>query len=226
MKDGPKNRLRHQDVHKIVDVFLRGAEIPGYSRMVSVAEIMSSENGGNLNLPRYIDSSEPEDLQDIEAHLKGGIPAADIDALDRFWRAMPALRNALFQPHERPGYLSARHAPHEVRGIIMQHPDFAALSQRLDHTFADWCTANIERMRGFGPGQHPKDLIRALSEDLLERFKAAPLIDGYDTYQRIMTFWSGVMQDDAYLIASDGWDAAKVMRELVKDKDGKDATDR
>lgn len=220
VKDGPKNRLRHQDVHKIVDVFLRGTEIPGYSRMVPVAEIMAAENDGNLNLPRYIDSSEPEDLQDIEAHLKGGIPAADIDALDRFWRAMPALRDALFQPHERPGYLSARHAPHEVRGGITQHLDFAVLSQRLDQVFGEWRTANIERMRDFGPGQHPKDLIHALSEDLLERFRSAPLIDGYDAYQHIMTFWSDVMQDDAYLIASDGWDAAKVIREIVKVKDG------
>ncbi|TPM27262.1 type I restriction endonuclease subunit M [Mesorhizobium sp. B2-2-2] len=221
VKDGPKNRLRHQDVHKIVDVFLRGTEIPGYSRMVSVTEIMSTENGGNLNLPRYIDSSEPEDLQDIEAHLKGGIPAADIDALDRFWKAMPALREALFQPHERSGYLSARHAPRDVRNSILQHPDFLALGQQLDQVFAEWRGVNIERMRDFGPGQHPKDLIHALSEDLLERFRAAPLIDGYDAYQHIMTFWSDVMQDDAYLIASDGWDAAKVIRELVKDKDGK-----
>ncbi|TPI58652.1 methyltransferase [Mesorhizobium sp. B3-1-7] len=221
VKDGPKNRLRHQDVHKIVDVFLRGTQIPGYSRMVSVAEIMSAENGGNLNLPRYIDSSEPEDLQDIDAHLKGGIPAADIDALDRFWRAMPSLRDAMFQQHERSGYLSARHAPTEVRGSITQHPDFVSLGHRLDQVFAEWRGANIERMRRFGPGQHPKDLIHALSEDLLERFRAAPLIDGYDAYQHIMTFWSDVMQDDAYLIASDGWDAARAIRELVKDKDGK-----
>ncbi len=221
VKDGPKNRLRHQDVHKIVDVFLRRSDIAGYSRMVPVAEIMSPQNGGNLNLPRYIDSAEPEDLQDIEAHLKGGIPAADIDALSRFWGDMPALRDALFEAHERPGYMSARPAPSEVRAAIMQHPDFAALTARLNQVFAEWRGANVATMRNFGPGQHPKDLIHTLSEDLLTRFNAAPLLDGYDAYQHVMTYWSDTMQDDAYQITSDGWSAARQIRELVKDKDGK-----
>lgn len=219
-KDGPKNRLRHQDVHKIVDVFEKRSELPGYSRMVPIAEIMSAQNGGNLNLPRYIDSAEPEDLQDIEAHLKGGIPAADIDALSRFWDAMPGLRAALFAPHERPGYLDAIPAPEEVRPAIMQHADFVALTAKLDTVFAEWRDANIATMRGCGPGQHPKDLIHALSEDLLARFNAAPLLDGYDAYQHIMTYWSDTMQDDAYQITSDGWAAAKVIREIVKVKDG------
>jgi type I restriction enzyme M protein len=219
-KDGPKNRLRHQDVHKIVDVFEKRSELPGYSRMVPIAEIVSDQNGGNLNLPRYIDSAEPEDLQDIEAHLKGGIPATDIDALSRFWEAMPGLRAALFARHERAGYLNAIPAPEEVRGAIMQHPDFLALTAKLDQVFGDWRDANIATMRGYGPGQHPKDLIDTLSEDLLARFNAAPLLDGYDAYQHIMTYWSDTMQDDAYQITSDSWAAAKVMREIIKVKDG------
>ena len=219
-KDGPKNRLRHQDVHKIVDVFEKRTELPGYSRMVPVADIMSAQNGGNLNLPRYIDSAEAEDLQDIEAHLKGGIPVADIDALSRFWLAMPGLRDALFAAHERPGYLTAIPAPADVRSAIMGHPDFVALTARLDQAFAEWRRANIDVMRAYGPGQHPKDLIHTLSEDLLARFRAAPLLDGYDAYQHIMTYWSDVMQDDAYQLTADGWAAAKVMREIVKVKDG------
>lgn len=219
-KDGPKNRLRHQDVHKIVDVFEKRIELPGYSRMVPIAEIMSSQNGGNLNLPRYIDSAEPEDLQDIEAHLKGGIPVADIDDLSRFWDAMPGLRAALFAHHERPGYLDAIPAPEQVRAGIMQHPDFVALTAKLDRVFAEWREANIAIMRAFGPGQHPKALVHTLSEDLLARFNAAPMLDGYDAYQHIMTYWSEAMQDDAYQITSDGWAAAKVVREIVKVKDG------
>lgn len=221
VKDGPKNRLRHQDVHKIVDVFEKRTEIAGYSRMVPVADIMSPQNGGNLNLPRYIDSAEAEDLQDIEAHLKGGIPAADIDALSRFWEAMPGLRDALFASHARPGYLSAIPGPAEVRGAIMLHSDFIALTARLNAVFAEWRDANMATMWNYGPGQHPKDLIHSLSEDLLTRFKAAPLLDGYDAYQHIMTYWSEVMQDDAYQLTSDGWAAARQIRELVKDKDGK-----
>jgi type I restriction enzyme M protein len=79
LKDGNKNRLRAMDIHKIVDVFNKRLEVPKYSRMVGVEEI--EKNEFNLNLPRYIDSQEPEDIQDIEGHLRGGIPVADIDAL-------------------------------------------------------------------------------------------------------------------------------------------------
>jgi type I restriction enzyme M protein len=100
IKDGPKNRLRAQDIHKIVDTFNKGIEIDRYSRLVPLSEIEA--NDFNLNIPRYIDSSDPEDLQDIDAHLRGGIPNRDIDALDAYWQVFPGLRNALFQAGDRP----------------------------------------------------------------------------------------------------------------------------
>ena len=97
IKDGNKNRLRAQDIHKIVDTFTRQVEIPGYSRMVPLAEISDPKNDFNLNLPRYIDSTEPEDLQDIDAHLRGGIPNRDIDALERYWQVFPGVRATAVQ---------------------------------------------------------------------------------------------------------------------------------
>ncbi|KWV91748.1 type I restriction-modification system subunit M [Erythrobacter sp. YT30] len=220
VKDGNKNRLRHQDVHKIVDVFQNQREIDGYSRMVPVAEIRSEQNDCNLNIPRYIDSSEEEDLQDIEAHLKGGIPKRDIDALEPFWKAMPNLRDALFSDHEREGYLNANHAPDEVRAAILEHPDFAALTAKLDAIFNGWRDANRSKMAAFDEGAHPKDLIHEVSEDLLSRYSDAPLIDRYDAYQHVMTYWSEIMQDDCYLIAEDGWKAAKEIREVFRVKEG------
>src|SRR5690606_14653385 len=96
IKDGPKNRLREQDIHRIVDTFTRQADVPGYARMVPRAEIADAKNDFNLNLPRYIDSSEPEDLQDIDAHLNGGIPERDLDALEAYWQVLPKVRDALF----------------------------------------------------------------------------------------------------------------------------------
>lgn len=89
MKDGNKNRLRAQDIHKIVDVFTRRLQLPGYSRMVPQSEIAGAANDYNLNIPRYIDSSEPEDLHDLDAHLNGGIPERDIAALDSYWQVFP-----------------------------------------------------------------------------------------------------------------------------------------
>src|SRR2546428_3914610 len=100
MKDGPKNRLRAQDIHKIVDVFSKRLEVPKYARMVPFAEIETNEF--NLNLPRYIDSQTPEDLQDVAGHLDGGIPTADVDALQPYWAVCPQLRHSLFTAN-RPG---------------------------------------------------------------------------------------------------------------------------
>ena len=112
MKDGPKNRLREQDIHKIVDTFTRQDESdPRYARMVPVAEIADPKNDYNLNLPRYIDSTEPEDLQDIDGHLRGGIPERDIDALGNYWKIMPGLRAALFEKFTRPGYCAVADSP-------------------------------------------------------------------------------------------------------------------
>ena len=101
LKDGNKNRLRSQDIHKIVDVFNKQTELPRYSRMVSVAEVASPANDYNLNIPRYIDSSEPEDLHDLDAHLNGGIPNRDIDALGTWWDHFPSLHKALFKRNRR-----------------------------------------------------------------------------------------------------------------------------
>ncbi|WP_298282833.1 class I SAM-dependent DNA methyltransferase [Acidocella sp.] len=207
IKDGNKNRLRDQDLHKIVDAFTRQVEVERYSRMVPLAEI--EKNGFNLNIPRYIDSSEPEDLQDIEAHLKGGIPLRDIDALAPYWAVLPALRGELFGPGDRPGYIAPSVVPAAVKPTILNHPEFAAFSARVAEVFAGWQAAHGERLRNIAVGDHPKQLIGALAEDLLARFAEVPLIDKYDVYQHLMTYWAETMQDDVYLIAQEGWVAAR-----------------
>src|SRR5262249_50204999 len=129
IKDGNKNRLRHQDIHKIVDVFNKQTEIERYSRMVSVAEIEASDY--NLNIPRYIDSTEPEDLQDIEAHLKGGIPERDIEGLSAYWQVCPTLKGALFAPADRPGYSRLKVETAQIKPTIFAHPEFVAFTQTV-----------------------------------------------------------------------------------------------
>jgi type I restriction enzyme M protein len=106
IKDGNKNRLREQDIHRIVDTFTRQIDTPRYARMVPFDEIADAKNDFNLNLPRYIDSSEPEDLQDIDGHLRGGIPERDLDALGDYWQVLPGVRAALFESL-RPGYAAS-----------------------------------------------------------------------------------------------------------------------
>jgi type I restriction enzyme M protein len=205
IKDGNKNRLREQDIHKIVDTFSKQTNLPRYARMVSVEEIADPKNDYNLNLPRYIDSTEPEDLQDIDGHLRGGIPERDIDGLGRYWQVIPGVRAALFQKADRPGSCQLRLPIAEVKPTIFGHAEFAAFNDSATKLFAQWKKANILRLKGFAKDGHPKSLIETLAEDLLATFRAAPLLDGYDVYQRLMDYWAETMQDDCYLIAADGW---------------------
>ena len=123
MKEGPKNRLRARDIHKIVDAFNKRLEIQKFSRMVTVEEI--ERNEFNLNIPRYIDSQQAEDIQNIEGHLQGGIPTADVDALDRFWALCPKMRKSLFTP-KRPGFVDLAVEKSAIKSAIYEHPEFAA----------------------------------------------------------------------------------------------------
>ncbi|PPU65616.1 type I restriction endonuclease subunit M [Xanthomonas codiaei] len=219
IKDGPKNRLREQDIHRIVDAFRRGVDVPRYARMVPLDEIASDKNSYNLNLPRYIDSSEPEDLHDIDAHLNGGIPERDIGAFAADWEEMPALRQALFEA-ERPGYARLRQPIAEVRPVILAHPQFQRFRSKVETLFEKWQQAVTPLLTGIQPGDKPKVLITQAAETLLATFHAAPLLDPYDIYQHLMDYWAEVMQDDAYLIVADGWVA--LPRRIVEiDKKGK-----
>lgn len=223
-KDGPKNRLREQDLHKIVDTFTRWDESdPRYARMVQVAEIADPKNDYNLNLPRYIDSTSPEDLQDIDGHLRGGIPERDLDALDNYWQIMPGLRAALFGKSTRPGYAALKLPIAEVKPAIFRHAEFTAFHESATELFTKWKQASMPLLKGLAKDGHPKPLIASIAEDLLATFKTAPLLDAYDVYQYLMDYWAETMQDDCYLIADAGWKAGAMPREIrqIKNKENK-----
>ncbi len=221
LKDGNKNRLRAQDIHQIVDVFNKQTELPRYSRMVPVAEIASPTNDYNLNIPRYIDSSEPEDLHDLDAHLNGGIPDRDLDALDAYWTVFPSLRQALFVGNGRAGYSEARVGTQQVKNTILGHGEFKSYGKQVAAIFETWRKTHEPVLKGIETDADPKNVIHALSEDLLDRFADLPLLDPYDVYQRLMDYWDEVMQDDVYLIAADGWVEAAKPRGVIEDKEKK-----
>ena len=220
IKDGNKNRLREQDIHKIVDIFNKQTMTPRYARMVPVEEISDPKNDYNLNLPRYIDSTSPEDLQDIDGHLRGGIPSRDIDELAAFWQVIPGVRTTLFAAADRPGYVRLQLPIAEVKPAIFSHPEFTAFNDGASRLFAQWKNVNIPLLKGFAKDGHPKALIATIAEDLLATFREAPLLDAYDLYQHLMDCWAETMQDDCYLIAADGW-VARTARILEADKKGK-----
>lgn len=223
IKDGNKNRLREQDIHRIVDTFNRQVEVPRYARMVPRDEISDPKNDYNLNLPRYIDSAEPEDLHDIEAHLRGGIPERDLDLFAADWQVFPGVRAELFEPAGRPGYARLRLPIAEVKPAILGHEEFAAYNHRVMALFGKWRQAHTPLLTGFVEGGNPRELIHLVSESLLKTFHAADLLDAYDVYQHLMDYWAATMQDDAYLIAADGWVKGAQPREIVqqKNKDNK-----
>lgn len=216
IKDGNKNRLREQDIHKIVDAFNRQWEIDKFCRLVPYSEIEKNEY--NLNIPRYIDTQEEEDIQDLNAHLNGGIPQKDIDALQEFWTVYPNLRKDLFTPI-REGYAKLNVEKSAIKSTIFEHSDFMQYDTQLNSLFEDFKRVNLAKMNTISFDTKPKDFIKTISEDILERYGNKPLIGQYDIYQHLLDYWNETLKDDVYLIVEDGW-VAKVKRILEKNKKG------
>ncbi len=221
IKDGNKNRLRDQDIHKITDVFTKQLELPKYSRLVSLAEIKYPKNDYNLNIPRYIDTQEQEDLQDIEAHLLGGIPNTDIEALNNYWQVYPTLKAQLFAATNRPNYSSLLVDKDAIKQTIFSHEEFTSFIQGMDTVFATWSKNTVQKLQQLKPGFKPKELIKEIAEELLAVYTDKPLLNKYDVYQHLMDYWQATMQDDCYIISADGW-KAEPYRIIVKNKAGKD----
>lgn len=220
MKDGAKNRLRNQDIHKIVDTFNRRLEIDRYSRMVPKAEIADPTNDYSLNLTRYVDSNAPEDIQDLGAHLLGGIPDRDLEVLSSYWDAFPTLRSRLFRAN-RPSYSYLTIPVEEVRQAILDSREFQQFAADAQAMVADWFQAHRDKLSAVDSNTHPTALISEISEDLLERFRSVPLLDEYDVYDQLMTYWGDVLHDDVFLVMNEGWIEASKPRSPIDDKDRK-----
>lgn len=229
LKDGNKNRLREQDLRRITDVFTKGEEVAKYSRMVPMSEIADAKNDYNLNIPRYIDTQESEDIQDLLAHLQGGIPERDLEAMQTYWSAYPNLKNDLFTPL-RKGYVQLNVASADIKSTIFGHPEFKAFNETLNTTYHLWLEQQIAIWEKSEVHSNGKDLIAQMSESLLQAFENNSLVEAYDLYQYLMQYWQEMMQDDVYSIALDGWEAGNEWNRTVikgkKDKDGKAGKDK
>ena len=217
VKDGNKNRLQAKDIHKIVDAFTKQLDIPKFSRLVSLSEISDEKNDYNLNIPRYIDSQEKEDIQDIEGHLKGGIPERDIDDLEKYWNAYPSIRKLLFSSL-RAGYLKLNVDKSEINSTIFEHEEFKKFSDSVKKVFESWKKDNLSILYEMKIGSKPKEIIPIISEDLLDKFLKLDLIDKYNVYQKLMSYWEEIMQDDAFLISVNGWNPTVYSIKDKKDK--------
>jgi len=206
VKDGNKNRLRECDIFRIVETFTDELEEdPTYSRKVPIDEIVE-ENDCNLNLSRYLENPDVEDMQDIDGHLRGGIPERDVDSLDLYWRAFPGLRDKLFEPM-RDGYVRLRIDKQELRETIEQDASYLAYRERIDAAYRLWMDTvkpqllDLAQLKKAG-------LSRKLAGELLDAFADIELMDRYDVYQALLAYWVDTMGDDIQLIARNGWGVA------------------
>jgi type I restriction enzyme M protein len=218
IKDGNKNRLQEKDIHKIVDVFNSEVEVPKFSRFVPFEEI--EKNEFNLNIPRYIDTQDEEDIQDLQAHLSGGIPNRDIDGLNNYWTVYGNLKNDLFESL-REGYNQLKIESNKIKETIFSHPQFTAYSDSLDGVFTNWKTTVLPILNHIDGTTAPKKFIHQLTEALLTEYKGKNLVDAYTVYQHLMNYWNETMKDDVYLIVEDGW-TANVRRIMEKNNKGKE----
>ena len=225
VKDGNKNRLRERDIYKIVTTFNEQiTDNPHYARFVPMSEI-TGKNDYNLNISRYIDSGISEDLQSIEAHLKGGIPAYDVDGLERYWSVFGLLKNKLFSVL-RDGFYQLNVSKDEVRPLIHDDEEFSSYADKIDNAFVAWRSAVDHELRNINAYVNAKDLIVRLAEQILIQFEGVELIDKYDVYQVLLAYWQEVMSDDVYLLIQDGYEAGRELsyEYVVKTKTEGDET--
>lgn len=207
-KDGAKNRLREQDIRRVVDVWRAKKEVPHYARMVSYQEVESE--GYNLNISRYIAPRSKEVEHDLYAHLHGGIPVRDVEAMEQLWTVCPTLRDKLFQPMSESGYLErTTMATKDIEKAIIDDDSYQRQVGYYDIDFEEWQQTVADSMPQLGIGCVPKEFISAWSESILALFKShQTLVDAYDVYEALMNYWAETMQDDLYIISRDGWKVA------------------
>ena len=217
VKEGKQNRLRACDIKKIADTVRDRKDIAGFSKKVSREEIRA--NGYNLNIPRYVDSSEAAELYDIYATMFGGIPNTEIDAMRKYWDAFPSLRGDLFTPYSDKPYAALK--VEDVKTAIEQNTDvkrftmqfaeaFRGFADRLHHVLID----NVKNV-------HELQAQDEIATDIFLRLAAIPLVDNYAAYQALADQWQAIISD-IETIQDEGMEAVRTVEtayKLVKKND-------
>jgi type I restriction enzyme M protein len=219
IKDGNKNRLRERDIYKITTVFNQQIELPKYSRLVPNSEI-KEKNSYNLNIPRYIDGGPLEDLQSIDGHLNGGMPSSDVDSLSLYWQTFPKLQWTLFE-HLREGYYSLAVEKDAVRDTIYNDVDFSVYADKVEKAFENWKKKVDGKLRAVNKSTKPKRLIAEIANYILEEYEPVTLVDKYDAYEVLLSYWNEVMSDDVYMLVQDGYKAVREIEVFYKTVENK-----
>ena len=218
IKDGKQNKLRACDVKKIADTYRERKTIPGFSRVVSRDEIRRNEY--NLNIPRYVDSSEAPVKYDIYSTMFGGIPNSEIADLKKYWDAFPTLQKEVFAAENDRPYSSMK--TDDVLGTIASNADVTSFKDRFTEAFRDF--KGMLHTRLIDNVMLVKDVMEndIISEEIFRRMESLPLVDKYAAYQILADNWNGII-GDIEIIQTEGIEACKVVEpktKMVKDKNG------
>lgn len=217
-KVGKNNKLRASDIKKIVDVVTARTDFPKFSRVVSRDEIR--RNDYNLNIPRYVDSSEKPESWDIYASMLGGIPASEVSELKEYWAAFPELKSALFMDADSP---YVHFSTEDIKSYVQQHKDIRHFEESFARSFRGFDSylneELIQRMQAINTSKEEA----VLSDKIFERLSGIPLVNQYEAYQLLDNAWNGISVD-LEIIQTEGFDATKKVdpNMVVKKKDGKD----
>lgn len=219
VKDGKQNKLRACDIKKIADTVRCRKEFQGFSKKVSREEIR--QNGYNLNIPRYVDSSEAAEQYDIYATMFGGIPNAEIDALQKYWEALPSLRSDLFLPHKDKPYSALK--VEDVKAAIEHNTDVKSLNTQFAEAFNGFADMLHQKLIDNVMTVHELQAQDEIASDIFHRLNHIPLVDRYAVYQALADNWQAIISD-IETIQEEGFDAVRVVEtayKLVK-KDNED----
>lgn len=217
-KEGKNNKLRACDIKKICDTVIARKNLPGYSELVTKDDIR--KNDYNLNIPRYVDSSEPAESWDLYASMFGGIPQSELDLLNDFWQAFPSLRDALFADDGTP-YVTPKVT--DLAQVIREHAEVQAFTAEFVATFADFPDYLHEALIGNMQTLHISRQEAIIGAEIFTRLADLPLIDQYQAYQLLAEQWQQIAID-LEIIQTEGDDACRVVDPnfVIKKKDGKD----
>ncbi|EMH06962.1 type I restriction-modification system, M subunit [Helicobacter pylori GAM245Ai] len=219
-KDGNKNRLRDQDVQKMIDTFNALKEIPYYSKMVSLEEI--SANDYNLNIPRYI-AAKQELEKDLFALINSPsyLPKNEIKAYDPYFQVFKELKNTLFKKSDKEGYYALKTECENIKDLITQSLEYQTFHASVLSAFESLDL--FETFNDLEPGFNPKTLIESVCSKVLKEFEKVGILDKYGVYQLFKDYYNEVLQDDWFLISFNGFRSAKELRKLtpLKDKNKK-----
>jgi type I restriction enzyme M protein len=224
-KDGNKNRLREQDIEKIVRVYTAKEEIQGYSRMVQYSEITDKNtNNGNMNVPRYIQKVDNSLPQNIAAHLRGGIPKHDINTLDRLWSVSGELKDAIFTCVDSAHDIYQLTLASDAIEAVFEADIHLQAERRKEGTevFEKWRDEVRSWFLGISGETDPKLFIRALGDKILSAYEDSLFLDNYDTYDCLMNYWNEKLQDDVYAIKAYGYGTARDIEYTYAQKKEKD----